>query len=309
MELEKDVIPLDKLPFYVDDKQAETWRGAVQICPGLYEMVPGWKVCFVVLTEKAGEIFSDEALAFGIEEGGAVFFPSHDGECGDHIIRYEIQRYLTLHGYPVLEWDPIKIISLFGAEEEPDYFGTPAPPLHTPHGHMTRYIQMGLGIFFIETDRFEQMLALSNPVWSAELTPTALALAELTEDDKKRGLDQSTEYIFFSRTMCAVPLYELILDNMHPELEPFIISKNALIASIWKYNPEYAVIANAREQAGFGTRNLFYQIYKSVGIDIPALEQPPQNLIPYKPDEQECEFLKLPDSWRLNRGMERQVNR
>lgn len=50
-----------------------------------------------------------------------------------------------------------------------------------------------------------------------------------------------TKYKVFSRTMCAVPLYELILDNMHPELEPFITSKNALIAAIWQYNPHKAV--------------------------------------------------------------------
>lgn len=305
MDQEIEITSPEELPFEMDEEKWGEFRVAELVCPGLYIMGTGHGDCYVVLKEWADTIFSSEALAYGINEGGAVFFPSHDGECGDQVVRYEITRYLTLQGRPASPYDSLYSQALYGAEMAPGYFGAPVPPVDTPHGRMTRYLELQKGIFLLETDVCDQMLAISFPIWASELTPTAQELAELTEHDRSKGINSTMGYLFYTRERCAAPLYELL--PHHSELERYIVSRPALISAIWKHCPAYGVAMNMQEQAGLGLGNMLYQLVRALGVDDPELEQPPKDFIPYIEDAEDTDFLRLPDSWRLDRLLTRQV--
>lgn len=306
MDQETEIIPLDELPFEVDVEKWDAFRGAEPICPGLYLMETRHGGCFVVLKEWAEKIFSSEALAYGTEDGNAVYFPTHDGKYGDQVIRYEIGRHMALLGRPFSAYDPLYVQALYGSEEAPGYFGAPVPPVDTPRGRMTRYLELDKGIFLLETDHCAQMLAVSYPIWNAELSSAVHAMAEMTEYDRSTGIDLTMGYLFFSRELCAAPLYEL-MQNQHSELEGRIISKTALISAIWKQSPAYAVAANMQEQMGMGAGNLLYHLAGALGVDAPELEQPPKDFIPYIKNAEDTEFLQLPDSWHIDKAISGRV--
>ena len=299
-------IPLEELPFEVDEEKLGVFLGAELICPGLYLVGTKHGGCFVVLKERAENIFSSEAMAYGMEDGNAVFFPCHDGQYGDQVIRYEVGRHMALLGRHTLPlYDSPHTQAFYGAKEASEYFGAPVPPVDTPHGRMTRYLELDKGIFMLETEQFEQMLAVCYPIWDEELTSTARALAEMTEYDRSTGMNLTMGYLFFSRKLCAAPLYELMQD--HSELGKHIVSEPALISAIWAHCPAYAVMENMQEQMGLGACNSAYHLACAMGVDAPELEQPPKDFIPYIEDMEDTEFLKLPDSWRLDRALKRRV--
>lgn len=214
---------------------------------------------------------------------------------------------MALLGLPTPAYDPLYVQALYGAEEAPEYFGAPVPPADTPWGRMTRYIDLDKGIFFLETGQCRQMLAVSFPVWTAELSSAVQDLAEMTEYDRSAGIERTMGYLFFPRKMCAAALYELLYINRRTALEQYIVSRPALICAIWKQSPAYAVAANMQEQMGMGAGNLLYHLAGVLGVDAPELEQPPKDFIPYIENAEDTDFLKLPDSWQLVRAMERRV--
>lgn len=309
MEQEIEITSADELPFEIDEARWGAFRGAELVCPGLYLMGTRRGDCYVVLKEQARTIFSTEALAYGIEEGGAVFFPSHDGQYGDQVIRYEVGRHLAILGRPTPSYDSPYSQALYGAEEAPKYFGAPVPPIATPHGRMTRHLELDKGIFLLETEQFTQMLAVSYPIWDAELSQTAQDYAEMTEYDRTQGMERSMGHLFFPRAVCAAAIYELLCLNNHTALEQYVVSRSALISAIWKDCPAYAITANMQEQLGMGPGNLLYRLVGALGVDAPELEQPPKDFIPYIVGAEDIEFLQLPDSWRLDRTVVGQAER
>lgn len=283
----------DELPFHVDEEKWGEIGCTELVSPGVYLLGTRRNDYYVVLTDGTAKAISSHALSYGIDSGDAVFFPLQDGRGGYDIIRYELARYFAMQGHPAAGQDPLWTIARYASEDAPDYFGSPPPPSDTPQGHMTRYLRFDEGIFFIETDQCEQMLAVSYPIWTSEFPDMVAALGELTERDRK-----IMGYLFFPKRISAVPLYEICCrTGAHPAVGQFIASEDALVASIWRRCPEYIIALNAQEQMGAGVHNMLYRLMRSLGVDDPGLVSHVKELIPYIPDTAESEFLDLPDSW------------
>lgn len=132
-------------------------------------------------------------------------------------------------------------------------------------------------------------------IWDCELTQDIRDRAEMTANNILEGDGRTLGYMFWNKKTCAIPLYELLRNKHHPKLEQFIVSDAAVLAAIWKYAPEYAI-----------KNNILEQTYPKIGNEEPGSDNDSKRLgyvIPYVPDTnvKEVEFLKLPDSWRLDR--------
>ena len=191
-------------------------------------------------------IISQEAKTYGRDISGWRLFSMQDDTSGWRIIDYELGKYRVKNHLP--QEQTLHDIALDAAEYHPEYFGAYPVPFCTPRGYTTRYWILENGIYWIETDQCEEILAVCYPVWSSELSNWAERIGEQAEYDRIHGIEETLGYIFFPRQVSSVPMYELM--QTRSEWEGHMIDKAALMNAIWKYIPEYAVIMNQREQAG-----------------------------------------------------------
>lgn len=123
-----------------------------------------------------------------------------------------------------------------------EYFGDFPVPYHTPEGYTLRHRMLGNGIYWLETSRGKELLALCFPIWNAELSDAAIALAKMTDQDRRAGASKSLCYAFFSKEDSCVPIYELATER--PIWEGGYINVPALMNALWEYAPEYAMHRN-----------------------------------------------------------------
>ena len=88
-----------------------------------------------------------------------------DIHSGYKIIQYEIYRYRLKHGLPLDAPESVHEYAIHSAEEHPEYFGTYPAPMVTPGGDMVRYCVLSNGVYYIETDRGMDLIAISFPLW------------------------------------------------------------------------------------------------------------------------------------------------
>ena len=122
-------------------------------------------------------------------------------------VRYESLRYRLTHDLPLDEdeSDSLHTISVFGMEICPAYFGDYPVPSFTPRGFTTRHQKLMRGVFALETDQREKMVALCYPIWNAELPEAVIEAAEQIDVDvafeKIIPLLDALEMDFFNRFM------------------------------------------------------------------------------------------------------------
>jgi len=131
-------------------------------------------------------------------------------------------------------------------ELHPKYFGTFPVPQLTPWGYTLRHKVLTNGLYWIETDTFQKVLAVCFPMYDA-LSSSALNLSHQIDYGKKYGLESAMGYKFFSEKDSCIPLFELL--EPHAEWQD-CINIPALKNAIFKYHTEYAVKHNARETQG-----------------------------------------------------------
>jgi len=91
---------------------------------------------------------------------------------GWHIIDFEVCRYQMLRRLSGAEnSDFLYVSAIYGAEEHPDYFGGFPVPMYTPRGYTVRHKEIRNGVYWLETDRCEEMLSICYPIWKTDLTP------------------------------------------------------------------------------------------------------------------------------------------
>lgn len=158
-------------------------------------------------------------------------------------VHYEALRYKTMHGLPLPEGESLREAALYGMELCPDYFGTyPVPPM-TPWGYTLRHRPLDNGIYWMETDRCVEVLAVCHPVWAVELPEGILSVAERLNDEDEMG------YLYFAKETACVVIWELL--RKRPALvSTGLIRKPELMNAIWEHHPEYAMGYNAQEQTG-----------------------------------------------------------
>lgn len=158
-------------------------------------------------------------------------------------------------------------IAAAAAGYHPEYFGTFPAPIHTPCGYTLRYLTLENGIYWIETDQCETVLAIQYFIWDAELSDTVQAMGEQTEYDRQNGIHNTLGYLFFRQPAAAAAIYELM--EVRAEWAGTVIDKQALANAIWEDLPEYAVLANWREQNGQNPTALLLKFVCGMDAEIP----------------------------------------
>lgn len=220
--------------YYIATRKA----GDIPECPEVY-----------VVTADAPAI-SEKARTYGQEFPGHPDLRVYDTlqpKSGRYIIDFEIRRYqIKCHLPEIEDEESLYTAALYGAEEHPDYFGAFPVPSFTPRGFTVRHKTILNGVYWLETDRCEEMLAVCYPIWQGDITVPEQNQGEQLEYDQIHGIDNTLGYLFFSKQNSIIPLYELSL--LHSEIEESgVVDVAALLNAICKFYPEYATIHNEEE--------------------------------------------------------------
>ena len=203
-------------------------------------------------------------------------YPAGSPDNGRMVIEYEANRYLKKHGLPLKECDSLLALADYGREYEPEYFGDYPAPIYTPKGLTLRYVTLKPGIFLIETDKLDKVLAVCYPIWNSEISDYTKSKGEQFTYDQLRGIDNTEGYLFFTEENACLALFELWpLSQLLEKSQR--INTAAMMNAIWKYHPTYAASHNIREQAGLNDGLALLAI--SLGIDV-DLQGSTDNVIP-----------------------------
>ena len=240
----KENISPGELPFDITAELGEVLH-AERKSPGVYFLSTREKEVYVVTADAPA--ISEKARSYGQklpEHPDLYVYDVHQPGSGRYVIEFEMRRHQIKCHLPIEESkDSLLAVSLYGMEEHPDYFGTFPVPGYTPRGCTVRHRTLSNGIYWLETDRCEEMLAVCYPIWQADITIPEQIQGEQLEYDRIHGIDNTLGYLFFSKQNSVIPLYELSL--LHPEMEENgVIDMAALLNVICKSYPEYAALHN-----------------------------------------------------------------
>lgn len=242
------------LPFDLTAELGEVIAAGLE-SPGVYYIctkkegdIPDYQELYVVMADAPA--ISEKARTYGQELPGHPDLRVYDIQqpgSGRYIIDFEARRYRMKHHLPEIKNESsLYVTALYGAEEHPDYFGAFPVPFFTPRGYTVRHKAILNGVYWLETDRCEEMLAVCYPIWHADITIPEQNQGEQLEYDRIRGIDNTFGYLFFSKQGSAIPLYELSL--LYPEIgENGVIDIATLLNTICESYPEYAAIHNEEE--------------------------------------------------------------
>lgn len=261
-----------KLEDYLPDLEEET--GPIETvqerAPGVYYIEADleesfWKEFFVVLDDAP---MASKVRNYGKKMDGLRFFAQDDEASGWRIVQYEISKYHASQGKTLSPEDLFHDFSLHAMELHPEYFGTFPVPYHTPDGYTLRCRTLANGIYWLETSTYKEMLTVCFPIWNAELSTAALALAKVTDQDRTAGIKKSMGYIFFSEELSCVAVYELM--ETRKEWDGTVIHRPALMNALWEYAPQYTRCLNGGK--GQALDNRARQILEAADLEI--LPQP-----------------------------------
>ena len=264
----KNISPND-LPFNLMAELGSVQHAEI-ISPGVYFLIvekDSERAEVYVVTEDAPAI-SEEARNYGQDISdcpGLRVYPLHEKGSGKYIIDFEVCRYQVKCHLPVEgSTDSLLSRALYGMEEYPDYFGTFPVPFHTPRGSTVRHKVLSNGVYWLETDRCEEMLAVCYPIWEADISISEQELAEQLAYDRMQGINNTLGYLFFPRQSSCIPLYELC--RLHPQIEESgLVDMKALMNAILRFYPEYTAAHNA-EEAKYERGSLIHETPEA-GID------------------------------------------
>ena len=89
----------------------------------------------------------------------------------------------------------------------PEYFGEFPIPDETPWGEPIRLEKLWNGLYWLETRDAGWVLAIAYPMGD-DLRDETLELAQLTERDRKSGIDNTCGFRFYRYEASCIPLYE-----------------------------------------------------------------------------------------------------
>lgn len=248
-------------------------------CPGVYYLAvlldaANAEEYYIVLGDAP---ISQEARAMGRPlQSAPVLTYLLDSEDGAHTaVRYEVLKYLTLHGLPLPEGSTLLDTALFGTERRPDYFGAYPVPFLTPWGRTLRHRPLDNGVYWLETEQCLEVLALCYPVWDGELSEGLSELGQTLEIEGEMG------YLYLSKEAACVAVWEL-LRTRSELIDAGLIHKPELMNAIWRYQPGYALGYNAQEQAGL--HDALGLLLYTLGVEDRELEGSPEYMIAMDPE-------------------------
>ena len=250
-ESSRQKIPPENLPFSFTEEQGKISSAELK-SPGVYllSLKKGSAFQEVYAVTADAPAISETARSYGQVLPGCpdlrIYDLSQPGS-GRHIIDFELRQYQMKHHLPENEERGfLHTAALYGMEEHPEYFGGFPVPMCTPRGYTVRHKMILNGVYWLETDRCEELLAVCYPIWQADISIPEQNLGEQLEQDRLQGIDNTLGYLFFPAQDSPIPLYELSL--LHPEIkESGAVNMAALLNAICKLYPEYVAIHNAEE--------------------------------------------------------------
>jgi hypothetical protein len=195
---------------------------------------------------------------------------------GSSVIYYEALRYKLRHNIPLSEDEDIHVVAVYGTEENPEYFGSYPAPLSTPHGAALRYLQIIQGVFAVETERGDRMIAIAYPIWSGDLSAYTKHYGLMTPYDIAQGIHHTYGYLFFPEESGCLPLFELSLIHKLP----CTINLAALKNAVFERFPDYALRHNSGEVTGQNDHT--GKFYQWMGVEV-QLSGQEENLITWSP--------------------------
>ncbi len=159
---------LNELPFALPDGFGKVIHSRAE-CPGVYYATirkNNFTVEYYFVTDEATMI-SPAARAYGEQictSPVLLAYGLDDFSKGKYTLDYEIFRYKIQNKLPMPEGETIHNIVAFGRELHPDYFGAFPVPQQTPWGDTLRYKVLTNGLYWIETDICQTVMAVCFPI-------------------------------------------------------------------------------------------------------------------------------------------------
>lgn len=275
----------NKFPYkYIEDDLGEikAWE---QFCGDIYRittvdpdsLLPDEYYIFRADTH----ILSDAAKAYGIplpNHPDLRYVLLHASGSGNTVIRYEVLRYLTRHSIPFPDGeDGFHVVAVYGMETDPAYFGAYPAPLSTPHGYTLRYKQIINGIFALETEQGDRMIAIAYPIWVDDLSEYTLQYGLKAFQDIAQDIHKTCGYLFYSEETACLALLELSRSYDFPA---DIVNMAALKNAVFQNYPDYMIRYNQNEITG--RNNGIRMLYQMLGIEV-ELSGKEKNLIALTP--------------------------
>lgn len=240
------MIAPNELPFDVGE-EVGTVTAAEQIYPGAYHLQTnqgnGTQLHEYYAVTESSPIFA-KIKNYGQRFSDLRLYPLHEDASGWRIINYEIGKDLVKKGISIGGAETLYSVAQNAALYHPEYFGMFPVPIYTPRGITLRHKTLGNGVYWLETDQAEVMLAVCYPIWNKEFSPMARVIGDVTAYDRKQGINKMRGYMFFAEQTLCVAVFELM--ETRPQWEGTLVDKPALMNAIWKNIPKYALIKNGQ---------------------------------------------------------------
>ena len=276
----------DSLPFDIEDDIGEV-LASERLCPGVYyvsarDLEKGLPHEYYIASKREAPL-SEQAKAYGTPmdcDEDLLAFLLENEKGGGTVVRYEVQKYRAAYQMPMLDDEAILVTAIYGMEHYPEYFGDYPVPTLTPRGATLRHKRLACGVYLLETESFERMIAVCYPVWSCDLSDYTLKQAELLDSDARQGIDSTLGYLFFPEDAGCLALFELW--KWYDEfMASGLIDREAMMNAIWQKHPEYAALFNRQEQEGLNDGTAYF--WRWLGYDVEP-EGKTENLIRFAPD-------------------------
>ena len=197
---------------------------------------------------------------------------------GSAVIHYEVLRYLTRNNLPFPEGeDDIHVVAVYGMESNPEYFGAYPVPLITPQGYTLRYKQILNGMFALETEHGDRMVAIAYPIWADDLSDYTLQYGLKAFSDIAQDIHRTYGYLFFSEETACLALLELSRSYEYPA---DIINMAAVKNAVFQNFPDYMIQYNQNEISG--RNDGIGRFYQMLGMEV-ELTGKEENLIALSP--------------------------
>lgn len=295
----------ENFPYILDETKWGRVAHVEEECPGVFYLATEadekffCREIYAVTSTATPAIISEEALQYGKRDGQLILFEHELEGAGWDIIHYEICRYRIKNKLP-LGGDSLYCLAIYASEKYPEYFGGLLPPRYTPFGLTVRTKKAAEGVYFLETDRCQWVLAVAYIIWNNDLSEYAKKQGTIYEGDKQIGVDEC-QYMFFDEGTYAVPIYELLKMQDYDGLKSYIRSNKILESYLYFRHPEYTVGNNILKMSGHGSTDILLNILTSLGCEAPdeleTEEEAAQrlaNCICFTPGAEKERLLNLP---------------
>lgn len=256
--MEHEMMPKreDGLAFHIKDALGEILETEEE-CPGVYYVAARGdrdsRFAREYYTVAADTPFiPQKAKKYGQPIPGCpqiLLYSFQEERSGYKIIEYEIARYRIEHKLLLPQGKTLHEIKVFNMELHPEYFGPYPVPAVTPRGAVLRHKVIDNGVYWLETEQAGTLLSVCYPIWT-ELSDYAMKLPFHAAHDWELKGETPPEYLFFSAHDSCIPVFELLA--LRDEwTRSGRVKEAALMNAIWAYHPDYAVVYNIEEQAGW----------------------------------------------------------